>query len=75
VDFPDERVAEVAKLGPVQASELLARGRAGDLQALADWTVYAVHRAVLKLGATPPQALYHTRVVIRRTDLRVKAVL
>ena len=70
--FPDERVAEVCRLGPLKAARLLEKARAGDLRALADFTVRAVYRKILLLGATPAQALVHTRTLIGRVELTPK---
>lgn len=72
MDFPDERVVEVSQLGPVKASETLEKARAGDLQALADWTVYSVYRRFIRLNASPAQALHHTRTLIGGITLTPK---
>ena len=73
--FPDEKVVEVAKLGPLKAAELLNRGRAGDLEALADWTVYSAYRHVLRGGASPAEAIHHTRTLIAGIELTPKVSL
>lgn len=71
MEYPDEKVAEVCKLGPVAASDLLTRGRAGDLQALADWSVRAAYRKLLRHGLTPPDALRKTRDIMAGISLKV----
>jgi hypothetical protein len=73
--YPDEKVPKVCALGPIEGQKLLERARAGDLGALADWTVLAVYRKLQRLGATPAQALHHTRVLIGGVDLKPKVVL
>lgn len=73
--FPDERVLEVCRLGPVKASELLDKARAGDLQALADWAVYSVHKHFINLKASPAEARHHTRTMISNIILTPKVSL
>ncbi len=73
--FPPERIAEVCALGPVKASELLDRGRAGDLQALADWSVRAMFKKFRAFGAARAEALHHTRVFLDQMDLKAKVSL
>lgn len=68
--FPDERVAEVCQLGPIKAAELLERGRAGDLAALADWTVYSVCRKMIRSGTLPARAIHETREIMAAVDLK-----
>lgn len=70
--FPDERVFEVCRLGPIKASELLDKARAGDLQALADWSVRAVYGHFINLKSSPAEALHHTRVMIKNIVLTPK---
>jgi len=69
IQYPDEKVAATCRLGPVQAAALLERGRGGDLSALADWTVYAAYRAMIRRGATPAAALLHTRTLLKNVRL------
>jgi len=73
--YPQEKIEEIVKLGPVKASELLDRARAGDLEALADWSVYAIHSKLRRDGASPVEALHHTRVMMANVDLRPKVSL
>ena len=73
--FPPERIAEVCALGPVKASELLDRGRAGDLQALADWTVRAVYLKFVRMGAVPAAALGHTRDILSEVAIVPKVTV
>lgn len=72
--FPDERVAEVCQLGPVKASELLDKVKAGDLSALADWTVRAAYKKLIRGGASHAEALRHTRTLLSRVNLNPKLV-
>lgn len=67
-----DKIAEVCALGPVKASELLDRGRAGDQQALVDWSVYALYRQFRRIGADHEAALKHTSVILDRIDLTTK---
>lgn len=69
--YPPERVLEVCQLGPVKASELLERARAGDFEALADWTVRAVYTKMIRSGAVPAEALRDTREIMAVIDLKV----
>ncbi len=73
--FPPERIAEVCALGPVKASELLDRGRAGDLQALADWSVRALYRKFIREGAAPVSAMKHTETALSNIDIKVGVAL
>lgn len=73
--FPDERVVEVARLGPIKASELLEKGRAGDLGALADWSVYSMFREFVRLGASPSAAIAHTRSFLREVNLVARVAI
>lgn len=68
--YPDEKVAEVCQLGPVKAAELLDRARAGDLSALADWSVRAAYRQLLRYGLTAPAALVKTRSLFQGIELK-----
>ena len=72
MNFPPEKLAEICALGPVKASEMLDRGRAGDLQALADWSVYALYRQFVRVGASPVEARKHTAVIMDRVNLTAK---
>lgn len=72
--FPPERIAEVCALGPVKAAELLDRGRAGDLQALGDWSVRALYRKFISIGASPVEARKHVQNVLGKTNLSAKVV-
>ncbi len=67
----DERAVEVAALTPSAALELLDKGRAGDAQALADWSIYAVFRALRASGASPGAALHHARIIADGLDIQV----
>lgn len=68
--YPPERIAEVCQLGPVKASQLLERGRAGDFQAIADWTVRAAYTKMIRAGAAPAEALRDTREIMAVIDLK-----
>lgn len=67
----DERVTEVCKLTPSEALELLDKGRAGDAESLAHWSIYAVHRALKMAGAAPVAALHHTLKIAQGIDIQV----
>ncbi len=69
--FPQDRVEPVCALGPVQASDLLDKGRAGDVDSLAAWSVYAIHRRLLKLGASKFAALHHTKNLVDSVEIEV----
>ena len=68
--FPDERIAEVVSLGPIAASDLLKKARAGDLQALADWTVRSAYQKIVKAGEPPVSAILHLRTLLKNINLR-----
>jgi len=67
-----EQIAGACALGPVKALELLDRGRTGDLGALKDWSVYALYRQFLRVGASPVAALHHTKIALDNIDLTAK---
>jgi len=70
MEYPPERIAEVCSLGPVKASALLERGRAGDFQAIADWTVRACYTKMIRAGVLPLKALADTREIMAVIDLK-----
>ena len=70
--FPDARVAEVCRLGPVKAAEVLARGRAGDYQALCDWTVRAAFMSLVAKGVSRSAALRHVRNLLSGVKFKPK---
>lgn len=67
----DARVHELVRLTPSGALELLDKGRAGDAQSMADWSIYAVWRALRAAGAAPKAALHHTLLVAQGLDIQV----
>lgn len=67
----DERAAEVCKLTPSAAMELLDKGRAGDAKALADWTIYSVYKAMIREGASREDAERHARSLARGVNIEV----
>lgn len=71
--FPEERVDDVCRLTPSQALELLDKGRAGDAESLAAWSIRAVYRQLLK-SLPPSAAVHHTKVFARTVELDVKVV-
>ena len=71
MNFPDERVAEVCRLGPIKAAELLEKARAGDQAALYDWAVNADYAKMVRAGAIPAAALRHLRNLLAGVDLEV----
>lgn len=73
--FPNERIAEVSQLGSVEAAALLDRARAGDLHALADFTVRAAYRQLVRYGLKPAEAQAKLRSLLPGIELRPKAVL
>ena len=73
--FPDEKVAEVCRLGPSEGAALLNLARSGDLYALAGVVVRGVYKQMIRLGASPVQALHHTRVFFASADLRPKVTI
>lgn len=68
--YPAERIAAVIQLGPVKASELLERARAGDFDALADWTVRAAYRKMVNAGVHPLKAKNDTVEIMKVIDLK-----
>ena len=68
--YSPERVAEVCQLGPVKAAELLERARAGDLQALGDWTVRAAYTKLVRAGTLPLKARADMVEIMKVIDLK-----
>ncbi len=71
--FPEERVEGVCQLTPSEALELLDKGRAGDHESLAAWSIRAVNRELLK-SMPPAAALHHTKIFARTVEIDVKVV-
>ena len=64
-----ERIAAACDLGPAEGAELLGRARAGDVEAMADWIVYAVMTKVRRSGSSPVKAKADTIEFMSRVDV------
>jgi hypothetical protein len=68
--YPEARVAEVCQLGSIGALELLEKGRAGNVQALADWAVRSAYRKMIRGGASPDEAIGHMKNLVSVIDIK-----
>jgi hypothetical protein len=71
MEYPRDRVALICGLSAFDAKELLAKARAGDAQALGDWTVWAVYSQLRnEVHLNHIRALNHTANMFSLVDLR-----
>lgn len=70
--YPDERIAEVCKLGSIAAADLLECGRAGDSLALIGWTIRAAYKSLLSAGTPPAEALINVKTIVGMVNFTAK---
>jgi len=71
MEYSDERIRAICRLDAVEGRELLAKGRAGDLEALGDWLVHSSFTLLLQEGHLDYEAaVTHTCNIFAMVDIK-----